>query len=97
MSSSLDLERIKDLLQHHQYDGVLFMLEKYQHPALDELQHRASIKPTADSMFIDTLEVNAVHTTALIRILRDKYSSERIPRIGNNLIAFTAWLRSCLV
>jgi hypothetical protein len=88
MRSSLDLERIKDLLQNGHYNGVLFMLERYQHPALDELQHRALFKPTADSLYIDTLEVSAVHTTALIKIIRDKYTFEHIPRIGINLIAF---------
>jgi hypothetical protein len=90
MSSSLDLERIKELLQNRQYDGVLFMLERYQHPALDELHHRASVKPTSDSMFIDTMEINAVDTTALISIIRREYAFERRRRIAKSLVFLLA-------
>jgi hypothetical protein len=50
--SSLDLERIQDLLHHRQYNGVLFMLERYQHPAFDELRFRAVKKPTVDVFYI---------------------------------------------
>jgi hypothetical protein len=90
VSSSLDLERIKDLLQKRQYDGVLFMLEKYQHPALDELHHRALVKPTSDSMFIDTLEINAADTTALISIIRSEYAFERRRHIAKSLVFLAA-------
>jgi len=90
MSSSLDLERIKDLLQNRQYDGVLFMLEKYQHPALDELLHLASVKPTSDSMFIDTLEINAIDSIALISIIRSEYAFERRRRIAKRLVFLAA-------
>jgi hypothetical protein len=90
VSSSLDLERIKDFLQNRQYDGVLFMLERYQHPALDELHHRALVKPTSDSLFIDRLEINAADTTALISIIRSEYAFERRRRIAKRLVFLAA-------
>jgi hypothetical protein len=90
VSSSLDLERIKDLLQNRQYNGVLFMLERYQHPALDELHYRALVKPISGSLFIDTLEINAVDTTALISIIRSEYAFERRRRIAKSLVVLAA-------
>ena len=96
MSSSLDVERIKDLLQKRQYEGVLFMLERYQHPALDEFHHRALVKPTSDSLFIDTLELNAVDSTALISIIRREYAFEHRQRIAKSL-AFLAAIAAVVI
>jgi hypothetical protein len=62
------------------------MLERYQHPAFEELHYRAAKKPTADAFYIDMLELNSIHTTELIRVIQRKNRMAQSLRLGAKLV-----------
>jgi hypothetical protein len=74
--SPFDIHKFQTLLKQGQYADACTMLEAKQHPALDELKHRAKIKKSFDSMYIDDIEIHPQDVFNLIQVVKRTHTIE---------------------
>lgn len=67
---AFDIQKFQTLLNQGQYADACTMLEAKQHPALDELKHRAKTKKSFDSMYIDDVEIHPQDVFNLIQVVK---------------------------
>jgi hypothetical protein len=90
--SSFDIQKFQTLLKQGQYADACTMLEAKQHPALDELKHRAKIKKSFDSMYIDDVEIHPQDVFNLIQVVKRNRTIEISIRLLNITMGLVALL-----